>query len=307
MSEAAEISTPATSPPRPRPCWSPIQLDRPGRGAHRQGRFHERLPHRSPGLVLTGPTVAIPRGGGRSPCLGGDLACRSSSWVRTQVIDALWIVFHDARRVAGRILGPGRCRRPGGKGRRRLRSGQGRDHGPQAGQGSVRPRGSLRAAGSDGAHGRHGRADGPAARGPEGQEADRRIRGHRQVDRPPAGDHRPDDQEERKKPDITAGFPRKWRIAAGAGVDVAEVNRLLKQHRQMQDAFKMMAKGGGKGFARMAGMMGLGLPAAGGMAPAGMASPGGQGQSRPGGPAHLRSLARSAAAPPFTLPFRQTP
>ncbi|HEX7759991.1 MAG TPA: signal recognition particle protein [Caulobacteraceae bacterium] len=62
---------------------------------------------------------------------------------------------------------------------------------------------------------------------------------------------------ERRKPDILAAS-RKRRIAAGAGVDVAEVNRLLKQHRQMQDAFKMMAKDGGKGFARMAGMMGSG-------------------------------------------------
>ena len=62
---------------------------------------------------------------------------------------------------------------------------------------------------------------------------------------------------ERKKPDILAAS-RKRRIAAGAGVDVAEVNRLLKQHRQMADAFKMMSKGGGKGFARMAAMLGGG-------------------------------------------------
>jgi signal recognition particle subunit SRP54 len=62
---------------------------------------------------------------------------------------------------------------------------------------------------------------------------------------------------ERKKPDILAAS-RKRRIAAGAGVDVAEINRLLKQHRQMADAFKMMSKGGGKGFAKMAGMLGGG-------------------------------------------------
>ena len=62
---------------------------------------------------------------------------------------------------------------------------------------------------------------------------------------------------ERKKPDILQAS-RKRRIAAGAGVEVAEVNRLLKQHRQMQDAFKFMAKDGGKSFARMAGMMGGG-------------------------------------------------
>ena len=62
---------------------------------------------------------------------------------------------------------------------------------------------------------------------------------------------------ERKKPDILAAS-RKRRIAAGAGVDVSEVNRLLKQHRQMADAFKMMSRNGGKGFAQMAGMMGGG-------------------------------------------------
>ncbi|MFZ5670265.1 MAG: signal recognition particle protein [Pseudomonadota bacterium] len=64
-------------------------------------------------------------------------------------------------------------------------------------------------------------------------------------------------KQERKKPDILAAS-RKRRIAAGAGVDVAEVNRLLKQHRQMADAMKMMTRGGGAGFARMAQMMGLG-------------------------------------------------
>jgi signal recognition particle subunit SRP54 len=64
-------------------------------------------------------------------------------------------------------------------------------------------------------------------------------------------------RKERKKPDILQAS-RKRRIAAGAGVEVADVNRLLKQHRQMQDAFKMMARDGGKGFARMAGMLGGG-------------------------------------------------
>jgi signal recognition particle subunit SRP54 len=62
---------------------------------------------------------------------------------------------------------------------------------------------------------------------------------------------------ERKKPDILAAS-RKRRIAAGSGVDVAEVNRLLKQHRQMADMFKSMSKDGGKGMARMAAMMGGG-------------------------------------------------
>ena len=64
---------------------------------------------------------------------------------------------------------------------------------------------------------------------------------------------------ERKKPDILQAS-RKRRIASGAGVEVAEVNRLLKQHRQMADTFKAMSKNGGKGFAQMASMLGGGAP-----------------------------------------------
>lgn len=67
-------------------------------------------------------------------------------------------------------------------------------------------------------------------------------------------------KQERRKPEILQAS-RKRRIAAGAGVEVMEINRLLKQHRQMQDAFKSMSKGGGKGFARLGAMIG----AAGGM------------------------------------------
>jgi len=81
---------------------------------------------------------------------------------------------------------------------------------------------------------------------------------------------------ERKKPDILAAS-RKRRIAKGAGVDVADVNRLLKQHRQMADMFKAMSRGGGKGMAQMAAMMGaLGGP--GGGPPTG-ASPQAMGRS----------------------------
>src|SRR4051794_966424 len=73
---------------------------------------------------------------------------------------------------------------------------------------------------------------------------------------------------ERKKPDLLQAS-RKRRIAKGAGVEVSEINRLLKQHRQMADAFKMMSKDGGKGFARMASMLG-GPGGIGGGAPGGM-------------------------------------
>jgi signal recognition particle subunit SRP54 len=62
-------------------------------------------------------------------------------------------------------------------------------------------------------------------------------------------------KKERKKPDVL-NASRKRRIAAGSGVEVMEINRLLKQHRQMSDAFKMMSRGGGKGLQQMARMMG---------------------------------------------------
>jgi signal recognition particle subunit SRP54 len=80
---------------------------------------------------------------------------------------------------------------------------------------------------------------------------------------------------ERKKPDILAAS-RKRRIAKGAGVDVAEVNRLLKQHRQMADMFKMMSRDGGKGMAKMAAMMGgmPGMPGGGGGGGGGALPPG---------------------------------
>jgi len=71
---------------------------------------------------------------------------------------------------------------------------------------------------------------------------------------------------ERKKPDIL-NASRKRRIAAGAGVDVAEINRVLKQHRQMADAVKAMSKQGGKGFAQFARMLGMGGPGSGGGMP----------------------------------------
>ncbi|WP_019645789.1 signal recognition particle protein [Novispirillum itersonii] len=51
--------------------------------------------------------------------------------------------------------------------------------------------------------------------------------------------------QERRKPDLLKAS-RKRRIAAGAGVDVSDVNRLLKQHQQMADMMKQMKKMGGK-------------------------------------------------------------
>jgi signal recognition particle subunit SRP54 len=50
-------------------------------------------------------------------------------------------------------------------------------------------------------------------------------------------------KKERANPDMLQAS-RKKRIAAGAGLDVADLNRLLKQHKQMADMMKKMGKGG---------------------------------------------------------------
>ena len=51
-------------------------------------------------------------------------------------------------------------------------------------------------------------------------------------------------KKERANPDMLQAS-RKKRIAAGAGLEVQELNRLLKQHKQMSDVMKKMGKGGG--------------------------------------------------------------
>ena len=61
--------------------------------------------------------------------------------------------------------------------------------------------------------------------------------------------------EERSKPDLIKAS-RKRRIAAGAGVQVQEVNRLLKQFEQTQKMMKQFSKGGvGKLMRSMKGML----------------------------------------------------
>lgn len=81
-------------------------------------------------------------------------------------------------------------------------------------------------------------------------------------------------KKERANPDMLQAS-RKKRIAAGAGLDVADLNRLLKMHRQMADTMKKIGKMGKGGMlkqamAAMQGKMG-GLPEAGQVDPAAMA------------------------------------
>jgi signal recognition particle subunit SRP54 len=70
-------------------------------------------------------------------------------------------------------------------------------------------------------------------------------------------------KKERANPDLLAAS-RKKRVAAGAGLEVSELNKLLKQHRQMADMMKKMGQMGKGGMLKQAmrGMMGKGAPSA---------------------------------------------
>ncbi len=65
-------------------------------------------------------------------------------------------------------------------------------------------------------------------------------------------------KKERRNPALLNGSRRK-RIAAGAGVTPADVNRLMKQYQQMEKMMAKMGRGGMKGMMRgMKGLMGAG-------------------------------------------------
>jgi signal recognition particle subunit SRP54 len=59
---------------------------------------------------------------------------------------------------------------------------------------------------------------------------------------------------ERRNSNLINGSRRK-RIASGAGVQVSEVNNLLKQHAQMSKMFKTMGSGGPKAQQRLMSQM----------------------------------------------------
>src|SRR5690606_6902149 len=65
-------------------------------------------------------------------------------------------------------------------------------------------------------------------------------------------------KKERRNPALLNGYRRK-RIAAGAGLTPADVNKLMKQYQQMEKMMAKMGRGGMKGLMRgMQGMMGGG-------------------------------------------------
>ena len=123
--------------------------------------------------------------------------------------------------------------------------------------------------------------------------------------------------QERAKPEILKAS-RKKRIAAGSGVTVADVNKLIKMHRQMADMMKKVGKKGRGGLAGMMGGMPGGMPPGmagmnpadmgaatqdllGGKAPSGANLPGlGSGNSKP---ASLPGLGGGAPLGPDGLPI----
>ncbi|HEY8593977.1 MAG TPA: signal recognition particle protein [Devosiaceae bacterium] len=94
-------------------------------------------------------------------------------------------------------------------------------------------------------------------------------------------------RKERARPELLNASRRK-RIAAGAGVEVSDVNKLMKQHRQMADMMKKVSKGG---MGSLAGMFGGRMP---------------PGQMPPGmpdiDPVQLERMAREMGMDPAALP-----
>ncbi len=106
-------------------------------------------------------------------------------------------------------------------------------------------------------------------------------------------------KKERAAPQILQAS-RKKRIAAGAGLEVSDLNKLLKQHRQMSDMMKKMGRMGKGGALKqmMRGMMGKG-PSPDDLAKAQAQMGGLAGGGMPGGlPGGLPGLGGGAALPP---------
>ncbi|HVY85392.1 MAG TPA: signal recognition particle protein, partial [Caulobacterales bacterium] len=216
-------------------------------------RFHERLP-------LTGLVLTRADGDGRG---GAALSMRAVTGLPIKFLgvsertDGLEVF--DARRVAGRILGQGDIvglvekaaanvdRAEAEKMAKKLSKGQ-LDFDDMAKQlEQVMQIGGLK--------GIMGMLPGvQKLKGQLNESAldDRQIR--RQI-----GIIRSMTAAERRKPDLINGARRR-RIAKGAGVEVAEVNRLIKMHRGMADMAKAMGKGKMPGMGGMPGGFGGGMP-----------------------------------------------
>ncbi len=210
-------------------------------------RFHERLP-------LTGLVLTRADGDGRG---GAALSMRAVTGLPIKFLgagertDALELF--DARRIAGRILGQGDIvglvekaveqvdRDEAEKMAKKLAKGRFDFDDLEKQLGQVIQIGGLK-----GVMGMLPGVQKMKNQISESQLDDRQI--HRQI-----GIIRSMTKAERQKPDLINGR-RRARIAKGAGVEVVEVNRLLKMHRNMAD----MAKAMGKGKMPFGGMPGMG-------------------------------------------------
>jgi len=102
-------------------------------------------------------------------------------------------------------------------------------------------------------------------------------------------------KKERANPQILQAS-RKKRVAAGAGLEVQELNKLLKQHRQMADMMKKMGKMGKKGMLRNLGSL---FGGGGGPSEAEIKAAQAQMGKMPGGlPGGLGGMGGGAALPP---------
>ncbi|MGE0740791.1 MAG: signal recognition particle protein [Hyphomonadaceae bacterium] len=199
-------------------------------------RFHERLP-------LTGLVLTRADGDGRG---GAALSMRAVTGLPIKFLgagerpDAL--EPFDARRIAGRILGQGDIvglvekaveqvdRADAERMAQKLAKGRFDFDDLEKQLGQI-----LQIGGLKGVMGML-----PGAQKIKAQIADAQL-DDRQVQRQ-IGIIRSMTKQERQKPDLINGR-RRARIAKGAGVEVMEVNRLLKMHRNMADMAKAMGKG----------------------------------------------------------------
>ncbi|MCD7058381.1 signal recognition particle protein [Pelagibacterium xiamenense] len=94
-------------------------------------------------------------------------------------------------------------------------------------------------------------------------------------------------KKERARPELLNASRRK-RIAKGAGVEVSEINKLIKMHRQMADMMKKVSKNGAGGLAGMFGGMGKKMLSGGGMPDM--------------DPAQIEDMAKKMGADPSKLP-----
>lgn len=199
-------------------------------------RFHERLP-------LTGLVLTRADGDGRG---GAALSMRAVTGLPIKFLGVSerpdGLEPFDARRVAGRILGQGDIvglvekaveqvdRDEAEKIAKKMAKGRFDFDDMEKQLNQV-----LQIGGLKGVMGMLPGAQKIKAQIKDEQLNDRQI--HRQI-----GIIRSMTKAERQKPDLINGR-RRARIAKGSGVEVVEVNRLLKMHRNMADMAKAMGKG----------------------------------------------------------------